>query len=154
MTQEWGVAWDLMEMGSAQEKGVSEGQAPQTRREISSQLPSRKEATWRRKKKEGWVRHDEEELACTERINHMALNPFCIHPLMSRHRTSLCHVWHNYSRQYFLCRFSCEHIIYLLIRNLASQIRYVGRQVIPQLSSTITKLSFGKFCLRKDSQTV
>jgi hypothetical protein len=48
-------------MGSAQEKGVREGQAPQTRREISSQLPARKEATWSRKK-----RCDEEEPACTE----------------------------------------------------------------------------------------
>jgi hypothetical protein len=46
------MAWDLREMGSAQGKGVREGQAPQTGREISSQLPARKEATWRRKKKE------------------------------------------------------------------------------------------------------
>ncbi len=44
-TQEWGVAWDLREMGSAQGKGAREGQAPQTGREISSQLPARKEAT-------------------------------------------------------------------------------------------------------------
>jgi hypothetical protein len=51
-------------MGSAQGKGVREGQAPQTRREISSQLPARKEATWRRKKKEEQVQHDEEEPAC------------------------------------------------------------------------------------------
>jgi hypothetical protein len=53
-------------MGSAQEKRVREGQAPQARREISSQLPARKEATWNRKKKEGRVRRDEEEPACTE----------------------------------------------------------------------------------------
>jgi hypothetical protein len=65
-TQERGVAWDLREMGSAQGKGVREGQAPQTRREISSQLPARKEATLRRKKKEGRVRRDEEEPVCTE----------------------------------------------------------------------------------------
>jgi hypothetical protein len=51
LTQEWSVAWDLREMGSAQGKGEREGQAPQTRREINSQLPARKEATWRRKKK-------------------------------------------------------------------------------------------------------
>jgi hypothetical protein len=38
-------------MGLAQEKGVREGQAPPTGREISSQLPARKEATWRRKKR-------------------------------------------------------------------------------------------------------
>jgi hypothetical protein len=55
---------------------VREGQAPQTRREISSQLPARKEATWSRRKKEGRVRHDEEQPACTDRINHMALKPF------------------------------------------------------------------------------
>jgi hypothetical protein len=36
------------------------------RREISSQLSARKEATWRRKKKEERVRRDEEEPACTE----------------------------------------------------------------------------------------
>ncbi len=43
-----------------------EGQAPQKGREISSQLPVRKEATWRRKGKEGRVRRDEEEPTCTE----------------------------------------------------------------------------------------
>ena len=52
--------------GSAQGKGVREGQAPQTRREISSQPPARKEVTWSRKKKEGRVRRDEEQTACTE----------------------------------------------------------------------------------------
>jgi hypothetical protein len=49
-----------------QRKGVIEGQAPQKGREISSQLPVRKEATWRRKGKEGRVRRDEEEPTCTE----------------------------------------------------------------------------------------
>jgi hypothetical protein len=39
-------------MGSAQEKGVKEGRAPQTRGEISSLAPARKEATWSRRKKE------------------------------------------------------------------------------------------------------
>jgi hypothetical protein len=39
-------------MGSAQRKGMREGQAPQTRKEISSQPPARKEATWSRRKKE------------------------------------------------------------------------------------------------------
>jgi hypothetical protein len=57
---------DLRDMGSTQEKGVREDQAPQTKREISSQLPARKEATWSRRKKEGRVRHDEEEPACIE----------------------------------------------------------------------------------------
>jgi hypothetical protein len=53
-------------MGSAQGKEVREGQAPQTRREISSQLLARKEATWSRRKKERRARRDEEEPACTE----------------------------------------------------------------------------------------
>jgi hypothetical protein len=53
-------------MGSARGKGVREGQAPQAGRKISSQLSARKEATWSRKKKEGRVRYDEEESACTE----------------------------------------------------------------------------------------
>jgi hypothetical protein len=53
-------------MGSARGKGVREGQAPQAGRKISSQLPTRKEATWSRMKKEGQVRRDEEEPACTE----------------------------------------------------------------------------------------
>jgi hypothetical protein len=53
-------------MESAQGKGVRDGQAPQAERKISSQLPARKEATWSRKKMEGWVRRDEEEPACTE----------------------------------------------------------------------------------------
>jgi hypothetical protein len=53
-------------MGSAQGKGVREGQALQARREISSQLPASKEALWSRKKKEGRIRHDEEEPARTE----------------------------------------------------------------------------------------
>jgi hypothetical protein len=45
---------------------VREGQASQTRSEISSQLPARKEATWSRRKKKIRVRHDEEDPACTE----------------------------------------------------------------------------------------
>jgi hypothetical protein len=53
-------------MGSAQEKGAREGQAPQAGRKINSQLPARKEVTWSKKKKEGQVRPDEEEPACTE----------------------------------------------------------------------------------------
>jgi hypothetical protein len=53
-------------MGSAQGKGAREGQAPQTRSEIISQLPARKEATWSRRKKERRVRGDEEDPACTE----------------------------------------------------------------------------------------
>jgi hypothetical protein len=53
-------------MGSAQRERVREGQALQVGRKISSQLPARKEATWSRKQKEGRVRHDEEEPACTE----------------------------------------------------------------------------------------
>ncbi len=108
-------------MGSAQGKGVREGQAPQTKREISSQLPVRKEATWSQRKKEGRVRHVKEEPACTEwssskkafnNVNKCmsmmlrlmlclfqenksyGVEPICIHPLMSCHCTSLCHVWH------------------------------------------------------------
>jgi hypothetical protein len=61
-----GLAWNLMEMGSAQKGGGREGQGPQTRKEISNQLPARKEATWSRRKKERRVRCDEEERACTE----------------------------------------------------------------------------------------
>jgi hypothetical protein len=53
-------------MGSAQGKGVREGQAPKTRREIISQLPAWKKATRSRRKKERRVRHEEEEPACTE----------------------------------------------------------------------------------------
>ncbi len=128
LTQEWGVAWDLREMGSAQGKGVREGQAPQARREISSQPPARTESTWSRKKKEERVRHDEEGPACTEWVSSKRLfndvivcllmilklmlhlfqenksygvKPICIHPMMSRHCTSLRHIWHNkqcYSR--------------------------------------------------------
>jgi hypothetical protein len=53
-------------MGSTQGKEVREGQAPQTRSEISSQLPTRKEATWSRRKKERKVSCDKEDPACTE----------------------------------------------------------------------------------------
>jgi hypothetical protein len=62
-----GVAWDLRERGSAQGKGARECRAPQAEGKISSQLPTRKEATWsKKKKKEGRVRHDKEAPACTE----------------------------------------------------------------------------------------
>jgi hypothetical protein len=40
---------------------VREGQAPQTRSEISSQTPTRKEATWSRRNKGRRARHDEED---------------------------------------------------------------------------------------------
>jgi hypothetical protein len=53
-------------MGSAERKGAREGQAPQRRSKISSQLPARKEATWSRRKKERRVRRDEEDPTCTE----------------------------------------------------------------------------------------
>ncbi len=45
---------------------MSEGPAPQKAGEISSQRLERKEATWRRKKKEGQVGRDEEGPALTE----------------------------------------------------------------------------------------
>jgi hypothetical protein len=53
-------------MGSAQGKGAREDQVPQTRSEISSQLPARKEATWSRRKKERRARLDEEDTVLTE----------------------------------------------------------------------------------------
>ncbi len=55
-------------MGTTREGGMMEGPAPQTGSEISSQLPARKEstATWSKRKKERRVRHDEEDLSCTE----------------------------------------------------------------------------------------
>jgi hypothetical protein len=56
----------LREMGSAWGRGVREGPAPQKAREISSQCSVREEATWRRKKKEGQVGHDEEGQVQTE----------------------------------------------------------------------------------------
>ncbi len=52
-------------MGSAQGKREREGQAPQTRSEISSLAPARKEAIWSRRKKKRRARRDK-ELACTE----------------------------------------------------------------------------------------
>ncbi len=52
--------------GVSSGEGVERGPDPQVGRKISSQLSTRKKATWSRKKKEGWVRHDEEEPACTE----------------------------------------------------------------------------------------
>jgi hypothetical protein len=53
-------------MGSAWERGVREGPAPQEARKISSQCSAREEATWRRKKKEGQIGRDEEGPARTE----------------------------------------------------------------------------------------
>ncbi len=53
-------------MGSAQGKGAREGQTPQTRSEISSPTPARKDTTWSRKKKERRARRDEEDPACTQ----------------------------------------------------------------------------------------
>ncbi len=52
--------------GVSRGKRVRKGQAPQTRSEISSLAPARKEATWSRRKKERGARHDEEEPMCTE----------------------------------------------------------------------------------------
>jgi hypothetical protein len=52
--------------GNGVRRGVRQGQVPQTRSEISSQLPARKEATWSRKKKKRRLRHEEEDPACTE----------------------------------------------------------------------------------------
>jgi hypothetical protein len=53
-------------MGSAWGRGVREGPAPQNAREISSQGSARKEATWRRKRKEAGVGRDEEGPALRE----------------------------------------------------------------------------------------
>jgi hypothetical protein len=53
-------------MGSAQGKGSREGQAPQTRSEISSLTPARKEATWSRRKKLRRAKSDKEDPAGTE----------------------------------------------------------------------------------------
>jgi hypothetical protein len=53
-------------MGSAGGKGAKEGQAPQTRSEISSLAPARKEATWSRRKKERRARRDNDDPAYTE----------------------------------------------------------------------------------------
>jgi hypothetical protein len=47
-------------------EGVREGLAPKKAEKINSQRSARKEATWRRKKKEGQVGHDEEGPARTE----------------------------------------------------------------------------------------
>ncbi len=54
--------------GVSSGEGGEGGPGPQTRSEISSQLPARKEATWSRRKKERRVRHDEEDPACTVSI--------------------------------------------------------------------------------------
>ncbi len=54
--------------GVSSGEGGEGGPGPPSRGKISSQLPARKEATWSRKKKAGWVGHDEEEPACTECI--------------------------------------------------------------------------------------
>jgi hypothetical protein len=53
-------------MRSAWEMGVTEDPAPQKAGKISGQRSSRKEAAWRRKKKEDRVGHDEEGPARTE----------------------------------------------------------------------------------------
>jgi hypothetical protein len=53
-------------MGQLRGWGVREGQATLAGRKINSQLPTRKETTWSRKKKEDRVRREEEEPACTE----------------------------------------------------------------------------------------
>ncbi len=63
LTWERGVGWDLREMGSAWGMGVREGPAPQEAGKINSQCSARAEATWRRKKRNGQVRCDEEGLA-------------------------------------------------------------------------------------------
>ncbi len=60
------MAWDLREMGSPWGMAVREGPAPQKAGKISSQRSARKEATWRRKKKEEQVVRDEEGPARTE----------------------------------------------------------------------------------------
>jgi hypothetical protein len=84
LTHEQGDAWDQREEGTAQGEGTREGEAPQARKEISSQLPAkaisnqpftkegssqtpaRKEAIWRRRRKKRRVRRDEGEPASTE----------------------------------------------------------------------------------------
>ncbi len=53
-------------MGSTQGKGAREGRAPQTRSEISSLSPARKEAAWSSRKKERRARRDNEDPACTD----------------------------------------------------------------------------------------
>ncbi len=53
-------------MGSAWGRGVREGPAPQIAGEISSEHSARKEATWRRKRKEEGVGRDEEGPVPTE----------------------------------------------------------------------------------------
>jgi hypothetical protein len=65
LTWKRGIAWDLREMGSAWRRGVKGGPAPQKAGKISSQCSARKEATWRRKRKEGGVGRDEEVPALT-----------------------------------------------------------------------------------------
>jgi hypothetical protein len=52
--------------GVRSREGGEGGPGPQTRSEISSQLPARKEATKSRRKKERRVRRDKEDPACTE----------------------------------------------------------------------------------------
>jgi hypothetical protein len=52
--------------GVSSGEGGEGGPGPQGAEKISSLLPTRKEATWRRKKKEGQVGRDEEGTACTE----------------------------------------------------------------------------------------
>ncbi len=66
LTWKRGIAWDLREMGSAWGRGVMGDPAPQKAGKISSQCSARKEATWRRKKKEGAVGRYKEGPAPTE----------------------------------------------------------------------------------------
>jgi hypothetical protein len=52
--------------GNGVRRGVREGPAPQEARKISSQCSAKAEATWRRKKRNGQVRRDEEGPVRTE----------------------------------------------------------------------------------------
>jgi hypothetical protein len=52
--------------GVSSGEGGKGGPAPQTRSEISSQTPARKEVTWSRRKKERRIRCDEEDPECTQ----------------------------------------------------------------------------------------
>ncbi len=69
-TERWDVAWNPREMGSTRARvgGMREGPAPQAESKISSQPPAEEETTasWSRKKTGRRVRHDKEDLLCTE----------------------------------------------------------------------------------------
>ncbi len=69
MTEERGIAWDMREMGSTWGRGIREGLVPQEARKISSQFSARAEATWRRKKRNERVGHDEERTS-TNRVSY------------------------------------------------------------------------------------